>query len=95
MQYRVVFREITPNDLDRNCLFMPEDHEFDMHLMAIAQEASWLEGVTEVHRDGSHAIVVTTDAELDVIKERFVPLLQNHWAHLRFSDFDLRDTGQA
>lgn len=83
MQHRVVFREITREDLDRHCPFMPEEQEFEMHLNALAQDAEWLEGVTEVRSDGSHAIVVTTDATLDLLKERLVPLLQDHWAYLR------------
>jgi len=83
MQHRIVFREITENDLNRDCPFMPEENEFEMHLGALANDAEWLEGVTVVHRDGSHAIVVTTDATLDVLKERLIPLLQNHWAYLR------------
>lgn len=88
MHHRVVFREITREDLDRNCHFMPEEHEFEMHLVALAQDAERLEGVIEVHRDGSHAIVVETDAPLEAMKERFVPLLQHHWAKLRLSSFE-------
>ncbi|WP_144409234.1 hypothetical protein [Pseudoxanthomonas suwonensis] len=83
MQHRVVFREITNDDFDHHCHFMPEEHEFEMHLNALAHDAEWLEGVTEVRRDGSHAIIVKTDATLGLLKERLVPLLQNHWAHLR------------
>lgn len=83
MQHRVVFREITLEDIDRHCRFMPEEHEFEMHLGALAHDAARLEGVTEVSRDGSHAIFVTTDATLEVLKEKLVPLLQNHWPYLR------------
>lgn len=83
MKHRILFREITPEDLDRYCHFMSEEHEFEMHLGALANEVAWLEGVTEVIRDGSYAIVVTTEATLDVLKERLVPLLQSHWAYLR------------
>lgn len=95
MHHRVVFREITCDDLDRHCRFMPEEHEFEMHLRALAQDAAWLEGVAEVHREGSHAIVVATDAPLEVMKERFIPILQSHWAHLRLSSFDPSNESQA
>ncbi len=95
MLYRVVFREITQEDLDRNCPFVPEAHVFEMYLEAVVHDASCLDGVTEVYRDGSHAIVLTTDAALDVIKERFTPILQDHWAHLRMSSFDLPDGSKA
>ena len=83
MEHRLEFREINGEDLDSHCRFMPEEHEFEMHLNALANDAEWLEGVTEVRRDGSHAIIVTTDATIDMLKERLVPLLQNHWAYLR------------
>ena len=83
MRHRIAFREITPEDLDRHCPFMPEPHEFDMHLAALAHEALWVEGVSSVERDGSHAIVVDTDSSEDVLKQRLVPLLQHHWASLR------------
>lgn len=62
---------------------MPEEHEFEMHLNALANDSELLEGVNGVRREGSHVIVITTDATLDVLKERLIPLLQNHWAYLR------------
>lgn len=83
MEHRVEFREITPTDLDRHCRFMPEEHEFEMHLNALANDAEWLEDVTGVRRDGSHAIVITTEATLETLKQRLIPILQNHWAYLR------------
>ena len=95
MQYRFLFREITQADLDKHCPFMPDEHEFEMHLIALSQEALWLQGVTEAHRDGSHAVVVTTDETLEEIKDRFIPLLQNHWAHLRISSVAPHDVSQA
>ena len=83
MKHRILFREITREDLDRHCHFMPEDHEFEMHLDALANEALWIEGVSAVDRDGSHAIVVTTEATEDFLKQQFIPLLQRHWEYLR------------
>lgn len=83
MRHRIGFREITPKDLDRHCHFMPEDHEFEMHLGALANEALWIEGVSTVDRDGSHAIMFTTEATEEVLKQRLIPLLQRHWAFLR------------
>lgn len=83
MQHRIVFREITREDIDMHCRFMPEDHEFEIHLNALANDVEWLAGVTEVSREGSNVIVVTTDATLDILKERLTPLLQSHWAYLR------------
>lgn len=88
MQYRIVFRAITEKDLSKDCLFMPHPQDFEMHLTSLAQDAQWLGGVTEVHLDDSHSIVVTTDATLAEMKERFIPILQNHWGHLRYSSFD-------
>lgn len=91
MQCRIVFREITQKDLDRHCLFMPDPQDFEMRLTNLAQrqDAQLLEGVTEVHHDDSHSIVVTTDATLAEMKERFTPILQKHWENLRYSSFDL------
>lgn len=83
MEHRFTFREISPADLDRHCYFMPEEHEFEMHLNALADDAEWLEDVTGVRHDGSHAIVITTEASLETLKERLIPLLQNHWPYLR------------
>lgn len=83
MEHRVVFREIKPGDLDRHCHFMPEEQEFELHLSALAHDTEWLEDVTGVRRDGSHAIVITTEAPLETLKERLIPLLQDHWAYFR------------
>ena len=33
MQHRIVFREITREDIDMHCRFMPEDHEFEGHAL--------------------------------------------------------------
>lgn len=83
MLYHFVFREITSDDLDNHCHFMPEEHEFEMHMEALAHDIEWLEGVTVVRRDGSHGISVEADTARDLLKKQLVPLLQNHWAYLR------------
>lgn len=83
MKYIFVFREITNDDLDTYCRFMPEEHEFEAHINALAHDIEWLEGVTEVRRDGSHTISIETDTGHDLLKRQLVPLLQNNWAYLR------------
>ena len=94
MEHRIVFREITARDIDRHCHFLPEEGEFERHLYALTQEARYLDGVTDVRSDGSHAIVVTTDETLDELKQKIIPLLQRHWAYLRI-ELGNRDATQA
>lgn len=51
--------------------------------------------MAEVDRDGLHAIFITADIAIDALKEKFIPLLRSHWAHLRLSSFDTYDGDQA
>lgn len=83
MEHRVKFRKLTLKDLGRDCRFVPDEDEFEMHSNALVNDVEMLEGVTGLRSDGPHAIVITTDDTLDVLKQRLSPLLQNHWAYLR------------
>lgn len=83
MQHRIVFQEITRQDINTSCRYMPPKDEFAIFFSAFANDVERLQGVTEVIRDGTHAIVVKTDATLDVLKEWLVPLLRHYWERLR------------
>lgn len=83
MKHRIIFREISHQDLDKQCIFMPEEHDFEIHLEALVNDIKQLECVTDAHRDGSHAIMVVTSSTLDALKKNLIPFLQHHWAYLR------------
>lgn len=49
----------------------------------LGDSVRWLEGVSDVRRDGSHAMLVNTDALIGLLKEQLVQLLQHHLEYLR------------
>ena len=87
MRYRIEFKQIDVQDLDRHCPSVPDDREYESGFLTVMSDATWIDGVTDVARDGSSAIIVTSSLALDDLKTEFVPTLQRNWARLRAIGF--------
>jgi hypothetical protein len=93
MRYRIEFKQITGQELDNHCPFVPDDREYGSGFLSIMNDATWINGVSGVIRDGANAIVVTSDSSLEELKADFVPTLQRNWARLRAISFRQTDAG--
>ena len=86
MEFRAVFRELASSDVSRDCPYMPEPGEFELHFRAIAQDVSALEGVSVVSRQDERTLIITTDGlDLEALKSGLKPVLQCHFQYARLS----------
>lgn len=83
MQHRFTFRRTTQADVNWASDAAPDDEQFEFRMEAMASDAQWIEGVTESRRVGQFEIMISSHEELEVVKEKLVPLLRHYWDYLR------------
>lgn len=84
------FRQIEQSDVDRDCRFLPESHEYEMHLQAIIEDIGALNGVTSVKVDENDIFVNAEHHDMQSFKSVLKPLLQCHYCFLRLN-FPIRE----
>ncbi len=89
MNYRLIFRKITSQDIDASCPFLPSDEEYDVHFDAIFEDIETINGVTSVSllADGS-VRVATVDMAMETLKKQLEPFLSQHFPFLRLASCD-------
>lgn len=89
MNYRLVFRKITSQDINARCPFLPGDEEYDVHFDAIVGDIKTINGVTSVNllADGSVRLD-TADMAMETLKKQLEPFLSQYFSLLRLSSCD-------
>ena len=89
MNYRLVFRKITAQDINASCPFLPGDEEYDIHFDAIVGDIETIDGVISVDllADGS-VRVFTADMAMETLKKQLKPFLSQHFIFLRLASCD-------
>lgn len=82
MNYRLLFEK--PGDISRDCPFLPDDEEYEMHLSAVIGDINGIDGVLDVKQHSDGAVIVVTDGmSKDIFKEKLAPFLSEHFCCLR------------
>ncbi len=82
MHYNIIFKKVT--DISRECPFLPDEEQFEIHLSAIVEDIKTINGVSSVNLllDGSVSIV-TTGITQKFFEEQLKPFLSEHFCYLR------------
>ena len=86
MDFRLFLREIDLSDIGRDCRYLPDEGEFEMHYQAIADDIATIAGVTSATTsEGNQIHIHTVDADLETLKIELKPFLLHHFQYLRIS----------
>ena len=89
MSFKISLRPIQLSDIGQECPFFPEDGEYERHLTAIAQDIESIDGVESASASDTGQIAVTAPGmSLDAFKVALKPLLQHHFAYLRYDGIE-------
>ena len=86
MEYRISFRALNTSDINVECPFLPEIDEFEMSFEAMIEDIKGFAGIKAVSaHEGNSLFITAPDIDLQTLKEKLKPHLQQHFQRLRIA----------
>ncbi|EIC2574690.1 TPA: hypothetical protein ACX3EK_002627 [Vibrio parahaemolyticus] len=89
MKYRLGLKEITEDDVNAQCPFMPEPEDYQMYVAAFADDFNQLDIVeSAVVENNSVIIKLAEGADIEQLRQVSISIHQNYWDYLRTTGFE-------
>ncbi|WP_215641280.1 hypothetical protein [Vibrio alginolyticus] len=83
MKYRLGLKEITEDDVNAQCPFMPEPEDYQMYVAAFADDFNQLD-----IENNSVIIKLAEGVDIEQLRQVSISIHQNYWDYLRTTGFE-------